>query len=139
MHAALAVRGEDDRPVRGGFAEEFLISGEHVAIGEIERASRIVVIGQKGAERRLPVFRRPDLADAVERARLAADEQGARDPAIRGRSTGAFQAPRSVKLVGWTKKTETRGGALLRCTPGGSQSDGLLAMSGRAIQSAAWP
>ena len=75
MVAALAVRGEDDRPIGRRLADEFLIGGAHVAIGEIQRTPGIGLIGQEGAEGRLAIFGRPDRADAVEDARIAANEQ----------------------------------------------------------------
>ena len=107
MDAALAVRGEDDRPVRRRLAQELLIGGEHVAIGEIERAPGIVLAGQEGAERRLAVFaaprsRRPQLnALAWLRTNKArpvlrfADRRAGRSrPRIRGSWSGGRRRPR---------------------------------------------
>ncbi len=59
----------------GRLGDERLISGEHVAIGEIERPLCLLLAGQEGAEGRLAIFRRPNRADPVEYARLAADEE----------------------------------------------------------------
>ena len=41
VKAALAVPGQNDRPVARRLAQEFLIGGEHIAIGEVESAARI--------------------------------------------------------------------------------------------------
>src|SRR3546814_10390454 len=77
MQRALAVAGEDDRPVlrlRGKKGLECLLD---IAIGGVERLARGDPVGiEEGAERRLAIARRPDLARVGKVARDAAHEQG---------------------------------------------------------------
>ena len=74
MPRALAVRGENDRPL-ASIGDEAVECGADIAIGEVERLLRVVALQEERAECRLAIARRPDLARAVERARLALDEQ----------------------------------------------------------------
>ena len=74
MERALAVGGKDDRPV-AGFGGEAVERRGDVGISEVERLARILAGEQERAERGLAVARRPDVARAAERARLALDEQ----------------------------------------------------------------
>ena len=60
VQRALAVAGEDDRPV-AGFLHELVEGGGDVAIGQVERLFRVLALEQEGAVGRLAVARRPDL------------------------------------------------------------------------------
>ena len=66
---------QDDRPVGADLRQERLERRRDVAIGQRQRAVGVGCGGQERAERRLAIARRPDRADAVERARLPAQEQ----------------------------------------------------------------
>src|SRR5690348_11282278 len=74
MKRALAVRGEDDRPV-AGFLDELVEGRRDVAVGKLERLLRILALEQERAVGRLAIARRPDLPRAVKRARLALHEE----------------------------------------------------------------
>jgi aspartyl-tRNA(Asn)/glutamyl-tRNA(Gln) amidotransferase subunit C len=68
------VARQDDRAVLVHLPQERLERRRHVAIGEAQRVARLLRRGQERAEGRLPVAGDVDVADLVERARLAADE-----------------------------------------------------------------
>jgi hypothetical protein len=55
--------------------EELVEGRDYVRIGEVERLVGVVALEQERAERRLPIARRPDVAEAAERARLALNEE----------------------------------------------------------------
>ncbi len=127
MHRALAVPGEDDRPVAG--LDEELVEGEqNVAIGEIDRFRGLGLIGEEGAERGLAVTRRPDRADLVERAGLTLGKEGG---AIIGFLIVERRVPAGANKVGGRMDEEHRclglGGGLVT---GGRPQTGITGLVG---------
>jgi len=92
VQRTLAMAREDDRPV-AGFVQELLERRRDVAIGEVERLLRLRLAGEECAEGRLAIARCPDRGAAVERARLAAQEQ-------LGAGIGVRVVERGVPLLG---------------------------------------
>src|SRR6476646_5566959 len=111
MERALAMPGEDDRRIGWRLPHKRVEGGGDIAIGEIERGIGVLAVEQERAISRLAVARRPDLPGAIERARLALDEQS--------RAPIRIRVERSVPAIGrqisCRVDVENGGRAGLRC------------------------
>ena len=74
MQAALAVSGQYDRLVTRNFGNKIIKGGQDILIGGVQRLLAFGLAGQERAQCRLAIAGRPDIADRIERAGLAAQE-----------------------------------------------------------------
>src|SRR4030095_14246734 len=76
VQGALAMTREDDRPF-ARLRDEAIEGRRDIVVRKVERCLRVLTVQKECPERRLAVTGRPDLSGAVERARLASDEEPA--------------------------------------------------------------